>query len=36
MEVNPDLVVPDKNKSLVQGAIASLGEQPRGIGMVAF
>ena len=30
MEVNPDLVVPDKNKSLVQGAIASLGEQPRG------
>ena len=28
MEVNPDLVVPDKNKSLVQGAIASLGEQP--------
>ena len=30
MEVNPDLVVPDKNKSLVQGAILSLGEQPRG------
>ena len=30
MEVNPDLVVPDKEKSLVQGAIASLGEQPRG------
>ena len=30
MEVNPDLIVPDKNKSLVQGAIASLGEQPRG------
>ncbi|MBT4249976.1 excinuclease ABC subunit UvrA [bacterium] len=30
MEVNPDLVVPDKNKSLVQGAIVSLGEQPRG------
>ena len=30
MEVNPDLVVPDKNKSLIQGAIVSLGEQPRG------
>ena len=30
MEVNPDLIVPDKNKSLIQGAIASLGEQPRG------
>ena len=30
MEVNPDLIVPDKNKSLMQGAIASLGEQPRG------
>ena len=30
MEVNPDLVVPDKEKSLIQGAIASLGEQPRG------
>ena len=30
MEVNPELVVPDKEKSLVQGAIASLGEQPRG------
>tara|TARA_Y100001970_G_scaffold184857_1_gene224862 strand:- start:2552 stop:5422 length:2871 start_codon:yes stop_codon:yes gene_type:complete len=30
MEVNPDLVVPDKDKSLIQGAIASLGEQPRG------
>ena len=30
MEVNPDLVVPDKNKSLIQGAIISLGEQPRG------
>jgi excinuclease ABC subunit A len=30
MEVNPELVVPDKNKSLTQGAIISLGEQPRG------
>tara|TARA_Y100001970_G_C14199345_1_gene840159 strand:- start:230 stop:2197 length:1968 start_codon:yes stop_codon:yes gene_type:complete len=30
MEVNPELVVPDKNKSLIQGAIVSLGEQPRG------
>ena len=36
MEVNPDLVVPDKNKSLVQGAIASLGSNLGGIGMVAF
>ena len=30
MEINPDLVVPDKRKSLIQGAIAPLGEQPRG------
>ena len=30
MEVNPDIVVPDKNKSLIQGAIVTLGEQPRG------
>jgi len=30
MEVNPELIVPDKNKSLIQGAIVSLGEQPRG------
>jgi excinuclease ABC subunit A len=30
MEVNPDLVIPDKKKSLIQGAIVSLGEQPRG------
>tara|TARA_Y100000590_G_scaffold115936_1_gene132280 strand:- start:7283 stop:10126 length:2844 start_codon:yes stop_codon:yes gene_type:complete len=30
MEVDPDLVIPDKSKSLIQGAIASLGEQPRG------
>ena len=30
MEVDPELVVPDKMKSLVQGAIAPLGEQPRG------
>jgi len=29
-EIDPDLVVPDKRKSLVQGAIAPLGEQPRG------
>ena len=30
MEVDPNLVVPDKSKSLIQGAIAPLGEQPRG------
>ena len=30
MEVDPNLMVPDKSKSLIQGAIASLGEQPRG------
>ncbi len=30
MEVDPNLIVPDKTKSLIQGAIAPLGEQPRG------
>jgi len=30
MEVDPNLIVPDKSKSLIQGAILSLGEQPRG------
>ena len=30
MDIDPDLVVPDKSKSLIQGAIAPLGEQPRG------
>ncbi|MEE9167026.1 MAG: excinuclease ABC subunit UvrA [Candidatus Neomarinimicrobiota bacterium] len=30
MEIDPDLVVPDKRRSLIQGAIAPLGEQPRG------
>ena len=30
MEIDPELVVPDKKKSLIQGAIAPLGEQPRG------
>lgn len=30
MEIDPELVVPDKRKSLIQGAIAPLGEQPRG------
>jgi excinuclease ABC subunit A len=30
MEVDPNLIVPDKSKSLIQGAIAPLGEQPRG------
>ena len=29
-EIDPDLLVPDKKKSLVQGVIAPLGEQPRG------
>ena len=30
MEIDPDLVVPDKTKSLIQGTIVPLGEQPRG------
>jgi excinuclease ABC subunit A len=30
MEIDPELVVPDKTKSLIQGCIAPLGEQPRG------
>ena len=30
MEIDPNMVVPDKNKSLIQGAIVPLGEQPRG------
>jgi excinuclease ABC subunit A len=30
MEIDPELVIPDKNKSLIQGAVAPLGEQPRG------
>ncbi len=30
MEFSPDLVVPDKNKSLLQGALAPIGEQPKG------
>ncbi|NOZ75463.1 MAG: excinuclease ABC subunit UvrA, partial [FCB group bacterium] len=30
MEVDPELVVPDRTKSLIQGAIAPMGEQPRG------
>ena len=30
MEVDPNLIVPEKNKSLIQGAIVPLGEQPRG------
>ncbi|MBT3216795.1 MAG: excinuclease ABC subunit UvrA [Candidatus Marinimicrobia bacterium] len=29
-EVDPELVIPDKSKSIIQGAIAPLGEQPRG------
>ncbi len=30
MEIDPELLVPDKKKSLIQGAILPLGEQPRG------
>ena len=30
MEVDPNLIVPDKTRSLIQGAIIPLGEQPRG------
>ena len=30
MEIDPDLLVPDKRKSLSEGAIVPLGEQPRG------
>ena len=30
MEVDPNMIVPDKTKSLIQGAIVPLGEQPRG------
>lgn len=30
MEINPELVVPDKSKSIIQGTIVPLGEQPRG------
>jgi len=30
MEVDPELIVPDKTKSLIQGSITPLGEQPRG------
>ncbi len=30
MEIDPNLVVPDENKSLSEGAIVPLGEQPRG------
>ncbi|MEE8437362.1 MAG: excinuclease ABC subunit UvrA [Candidatus Neomarinimicrobiota bacterium] len=30
MEIDPYLVVPDKTKSIIQGVIAPLGEQPRG------
>ncbi len=29
MEIDPNILVPDKTKSLIQGAILSLGEQPR-------
>ncbi len=30
LEIDPELVVPDKTKSIIQGAVAPLGEQPRG------
>ncbi|MEE9163149.1 MAG: excinuclease ABC subunit UvrA, partial [Candidatus Neomarinimicrobiota bacterium] len=30
MEIDPDLVVPDKSKSLIQGGVVPMGEQPRG------
>ena len=30
MEIDPELMVPDKTKSIIQGAIVPLGEQPRG------
>lgn len=30
MEIDPDLIVPDSSKSLSEGAIVPLGEQPRG------
>ena len=30
MEIDPDLVVPDRSKSLSQGAVVPIGEQPRG------
>lgn len=30
MEIDPELIVPDKSKSLSEGAIIPLGEQPRG------
>ena len=29
MDIDPEMLVPDKTKSLIQGAIISLGEQPR-------
>ena len=30
MEIDPDMVIPDKSKSIIQGTILPLGEQPRG------
>ncbi|MEA3392666.1 MAG: excinuclease ABC subunit UvrA, partial [Candidatus Marinimicrobia bacterium] len=30
MEFSPDMVVPDKSKSLIKGALAPIGEQPKG------
>ena len=30
MEIDPEMIVPDKTKSIIKGAILPLGEQPRG------
>ena len=30
MEIDPEMIIPDKTKSIIQGAILPLGEQPRG------
>ena len=30
MEIDPEMIIPDKKKSIIQGAILPLGEQPRG------
>ena len=30
MDIDPEMIIPDKTKSIIQGAILPLGEQPRG------
>ena len=30
MEIDPEMIIPDKTKSIIKGAILPLGEQPRG------